>query len=55
MPVDIGGGVIADTVGDLLSPPTEFLEVEAALEMPRLPDTPEPPPCGIHFGMDEET
>ena len=45
---------MADTVGDLLSPPSEFLEVEAALEMPRLPDTPEPPPCGIHFGMDEE-
>lgn len=45
---------MADTVGDLLSPPSEYLEVERALEMPRLDTTPEPPPCGIHFGMDEE-
>ena len=53
MPVDIGGGVMADTVGDLLGS-SDFIEVETALEMPRLETTDPEPPVGIHFNLPDE-
>ena len=58
MPRNIGGGVMAETVGDLMGDTSEFIEVADALDMPRLPDINGEinplPPLGIHFGMDED-
>ena len=54
MPRDIGNGVIAETVADLIGDTSEFEEVEAALVMPVLEATPACPPPGIHFGIPEE-
>lgn len=54
MPRDIGG-IEVETVGDILGDTVpEFLEVESALEMPRIDLTPPEPKLGIHFNMPEE-
>lgn len=45
---------MADTVADIIGDTSEFEEVEAALVMPVLEDTPPCPPPGIHFGIPEE-
>lgn len=53
MPRDIGGGVMAETVGDLLgdSPPPPVQRVEP----PRLEGAPAMPEPGLYFGMPSET
>lgn len=52
---DIGGGAMAETVGEIIGDkPSEFEEVESALDMPSIDTTPDAPEPGIYFGMPEE-
>lgn len=58
MPVEISKGVYVPTIGDIADQMagvySEFVEVPAALEIPRHDWTPEPPAPGLYFGMGED-
>jgi hypothetical protein len=53
MPREIGGGVMAETVGDILDGDWSAHKVADPVQAPRLPGQPEWPGEGIFFGMPE--
>lgn len=54
MPREVSPGVYAETVADVIGDASEFIEVESALEMPRIEGTPGPLAPGIWFGVPDE-
>lgn len=54
MTKQVAPGLEVETLGEMIDGPSEFIEVESALEMPSIKDQPFTLPVGIHFGIPEE-